>query len=116
MAHCALGLNFCVLFVHICMLFFSLSLNFGPLLMFFDIMDGRKRALLVLALYWCFYMLIQHVLSMQALILGFELQNSALVVTLCGLWNRKERAVWSIDRQEGFPPKKSSQKQQRIKQ
>ena len=47
-------------------------------------------------------MLIPHVLSMQALILGFELQNSTLVVTLCGLWNRKERAVWSIDRQEGF--------------
>jgi hypothetical protein len=71
-------------------------------MMIFGIMERRERALVVLAMYWCFYMLIQHVLSMQALILGFELQNSALVVTLCGLWNRKERGVWSIDRQEGF--------------
>jgi len=56
----------------------------------------------VLAMYWCCYMLIQHILSMQALMMGFELQNSALVVVLCELWNIRERGVWSIQRQEGF--------------
>ena len=70
--------------------------------MFFDIMDRRKRALVILAMYWCYYMLIQHVLSMQALMMGFELQNSAVVVVLCDLWNTRERGVWSIERHDGF--------------
>ena len=39
---------------------------------------------------------------MQALMMGFELQNLALVVVLCELWNTRERGVWSIQRQEGF--------------
>jgi hypothetical protein len=47
-------------------------------------------------------MLIQHVLSVQALISKFQLQNSVLVATFYELWSTRERGVWNIERNQGF--------------
>jgi hypothetical protein len=35
---------------------------------------------------------------MEALISGFQFQNSALIVAFCELWSTRERGVWSIER------------------
>ena len=57
---------------------------------------------MILAMYWCFYMLNQHVLSMEALILGFQFQNSASIVAFYELWSLQQRGVWSIEKNQGF--------------
>jgi len=39
----------------------------------------KKRILIKMAMYWAFYMLIQQVLNIQALVLGFETERSTLL-------------------------------------
>jgi hypothetical protein len=39
-----------------------------------------KQMLIVMAMYWVFNMLMQQVLNIQALVLGFEMERSALLV------------------------------------
>jgi len=36
----------------------------------------------MMAMYWCFYMLIQQVLNIQALFLGYEMEKYALFVVM----------------------------------
>jgi hypothetical protein len=46
-----------------------------------------------MAMYLAFYMLIQQVLNIQALVLGFEMERSALLVVMCDfMWKKK----WTI--------------------
>ncbi len=42
-------------------------------------------------MYWAFYMLIQQVLNIQALVLGFETERSTLLVVMCDfMWRKNE--------------------------
>ena len=47
-----------------------------------DHLERSGRILAALALYWCLYMIVQHVLDMQALALDREWEN-ALILSIC---------------------------------
>jgi hypothetical protein len=82
--------------------FFSLILGFLVGFYFFvfllfctfhtplHIMDERKKQILVvIAMYWRLYVLIQQVLSIQALVLGYEMEKYALFVVMWEFMGRK---------------------------
>jgi len=48
-------------------------------------MDERKKQILVIAMYWCLYMLIHQVLSIQALVLGYENGEVCIVCSNVGI-------------------------------
>jgi hypothetical protein len=49
-----------------------------------------------------FYMLIQQVLNIQALVLGFEMERSTLLVVICDFMWRKKWTIWAFEKQHGF--------------
>lgn len=66
-------------------------------------MEERKRDLvLALGLYMCLYMIVQHVVNMQSLILQGEWEKFAIFSILWESMGREERSIWSHARQVGF--------------
>jgi hypothetical protein len=66
-------------------------------------MEERKRDLvLALGLYMCLYMIVQHVVNMQSLILKGEWEKFAIFSILWESMGREERSIWSHARQVGF--------------
>ena len=61
-----------------------------------DPIERREKILVALALYWCLYMVVQHVLDMQALTLNGEWKN-ALILSICfeGM-KMNDRSVWAF--------------------
>jgi hypothetical protein len=55
-----------------------------------------------MAMYWVFYMLIQQVLSIQALVLGFEMERSTLLIVICDFMWRKKWTLLAFEKQRGF--------------
>ncbi len=57
-------------------------------------MDERKKQILVvIAMYWCLYMLIHQVLSIQALVLGYENGEVCIVCSNVGI-HGEEKVNW----------------------
>jgi hypothetical protein len=52
--------------------------------------EMKKQILVVIAMYWRLYMLIQQVLSIQALVLGYEMEKYALFVVIWEFMGRKK--------------------------
>jgi hypothetical protein len=67
-----------------------------------DHIERRGRILVALALYWCLYMIVQHMLDMQALALNGEWEY-ALILSICfeGM-KMSDRNVWTFERNVGF--------------
>jgi hypothetical protein len=66
-------------------------------------MEERKRDLvLALGLYMYLYMIVQHVVNMQSLILQGEWENFAIFSILWESMGREECSIWSHARQVGF--------------
>ncbi len=58
--------------------------------------------MVMMVLYWCLYMITQHVNNMQALILQGEWTNFAIFSICLQSLGFRERIVWSFERQSGF--------------
>ena len=58
--------------------------------------------MVMMVLYWCLYMITQHVNNMQALILQGEWTNVAIFSICLQSLGFRERVVWSFERQSGF--------------
>jgi hypothetical protein len=58
----------------------------------------RETILIAMAMYWVFYMLIQQMLNIQALVLGFEMERFTLLVVMCDFMWRKKHIVWAFER------------------
>ena len=58
--------------------------------------------MVMMVLYWCLYMITQHVNNMQALILQGEWTNVAIFSICLQSLGFRERIVWSFERQSGF--------------
>jgi hypothetical protein len=56
----------------------------------------------MMVLYWCFYMITQHVMNMQALILQGEWTNVAIFSICLQSLGFRDQTVWSFERQSGF--------------
>jgi hypothetical protein len=56
----------------------------------------------MMVLYWCFYMIMQHVMNMQALILQGEWTNVAIFSICLQSLGFRDHIVWSFERQSGF--------------
>jgi hypothetical protein len=66
-------------------------------------MEERKRdPVLALGLYMCLYIIVQHVVNMQSLILQGEWEKFAIFSILWESMGREERSIWSHARQIGF--------------
>jgi len=53
----------------------------------------KKQILIVMAMYWAFYMLIQQILNIRALVLQFEMEKFALLVVMCDFMLRKKLII-----------------------
>ena len=58
--------------------------------------------MVMMAFYWCFYMIVQHVVNMQALILQGEWANVAIFSICMQNLGFRERTIWSFERHVGF--------------
>ena len=58
--------------------------------------------MVMMVLYWCFYMIMQHVMNMQTLILQDEWTNVAIFNICLQSLGFRDRIVWSFERQYGF--------------
>ena len=58
--------------------------------------------MVMMVLYWCFYMIMQHVMNMQALILRGEWTNVAIFSICFQSLGFRDHIVWSFERQSGF--------------
>jgi hypothetical protein len=56
----------------------------------------------MMVLYWCFYMITQHVMNMQALILQGEWTNVTIFSICLQSLGFRDCIVWSFERQSGF--------------
>ena len=67
-----------------------------------DHIQRRGRILVALILDWCLYMIVQHVLNMQALAFNREWEN-ALILSICfeGM-KMSDRSMWAFERNVGF--------------
>ena len=71
-----------------------------------DHFERRRGVFIALALYWCFYLIVQHVLSVQALALTREWKNTmvfsicfeSMKMSNCSMWTfeRKRRVRWKF--------------------
>ncbi len=52
----------------------------------------------LMATYWVFYTLIQQMLNIQALVLGFEMERFTLLVVMCDFMWREKHIVWAFER------------------
>jgi len=61
---------------------------------------GREKEMNIdlMATYWVFYMLIQQMLNIQALVLGFEMERFTLLLVMCDFMWRKRHIVWAFER------------------
>ena len=67
-----------------------------------DHIERGGRILVALALYWCLYMIVQHVFDMQVLTLNGELEN-ALILSICFEdMKMNDCSVWAFERNVGF--------------
>lgn len=64
--------------------------------------ERRKNLVLALGLYMSLYMVVQHVVNMQSLILQGEWEKFVIFSILFGSLERGERTIWSHVRQVGF--------------
>jgi hypothetical protein len=58
--------------------------------------------MVMMVLYWCFYMITQHVMNMQALILQGEWTNVTIFSICLQSLGFRDCIVWSFERQSGF--------------
>jgi hypothetical protein len=64
--------------------------------------ERRQKHVVMMVLYWCFYMITQHVMNMQALILQGEWTNVAIFRICLQSLGFRDCIVWSFERQLGF--------------
>jgi hypothetical protein len=64
--------------------------------------EKKKKLVVMMVLYWCLYMITQHVNNMQTLILQGEWTNVAIFSICLQSLGFRERTVWSFERQSGF--------------
>jgi hypothetical protein len=58
--------------------------------------------MVTMVLYWCFYMIKQHVMNMQALILQGEWTNVAIFSICLQSLGFRYHTIWIFERQSGF--------------
>jgi hypothetical protein len=59
---------------------------------------GKEMNIDLMATYWVFYTLIQQMLNIQALVLGFEMERFTLLVVMCDFMWREKHIVWAFER------------------
>jgi hypothetical protein len=66
-------------------------------------MEERRRSLiLLLGLYMCLYMLVKHVVNIQAMFLQGEWKNVAILSLVYESVGHRERNIWNLERMSGF--------------
>jgi hypothetical protein len=64
--------------------------------------ERRQKLVVMMVLYWCFYMIMQHVMNMQALILQGEWTNVAIFSICLQSLGFRDCTIWSFERQSAF--------------
>ena len=67
-----------------------------------DQLERRGRILVALALYWDLYMIVQHVLDMQAFALNEEWENALTFSISFESMKMRIFCVWAVERNVGF--------------
>jgi hypothetical protein len=66
-------------------------------------MDERKKWIfVVMVMYLCLHMLIQQVLNIQALVLGYQMEKYTMFVVMHEFMWKEKGIVWNFARQHGF--------------
>jgi hypothetical protein len=66
-------------------------------------MEERRRSLvLLLGLYMCLYMLVKHVVDIQAMFLQGEWKKVIILSLVYESVGYRERSIWSQERMSGF--------------
>ncbi|KAG0560309.1 hypothetical protein KC19_10G170800 [Ceratodon purpureus] len=64
--------------------------------------ERRKRVVAVMVIYWCLYMIMQHVINMQALVVQVEWTNVAIVIACFQGLGMRDRTLSRYERPVGF--------------
>ena len=92
LAFVVVGGFFCLFLSRFCFVFWN-----------FNTIEERKKELVVImVLYSCFYMIMQHINNMQALILQGEWMNIAIFSICLQSWGFRNQNIWSSKRQYDF--------------
>jgi hypothetical protein len=67
-----------------------------------DRLERRVRIIVALALTWCLYMIVQHVLDIQAFALNEEWENVLIFSNCFESMKMRNHSVWAFERNVGF--------------
>jgi hypothetical protein len=65
-------------------------------------MRERRKILVAMAMYWCFFYVDSTNVEHSSLVLRYEMEKYALFVVMCEFMCKKEPIIWAFKRQHEF--------------